>query len=142
MLVACVLYSIQALLVFVILIARGRVGELGLALYIFAIVGIVISLTGSMFVWMSNRVSRALYGRGEERSWLSAIRSCLAATSLGPLGMLLTYWALNILPPPPFALWASGVASLLLPVALILISRQAAVEIQHDEEWAVLEIEA
>ncbi|MCH5375963.1 MAG: hypothetical protein JJ992_18495, partial [Planctomycetes bacterium] len=72
----------------------------------------------------------------------TVIRYCLAASSIFPLATVLTYWALGILPLPPFALCGSGAASLLLPAALILISRQAGIEIQHDDEWAVLEIES
>jgi hypothetical protein len=134
-------YGVQVLLLILLMIHRGRVGDLGLALRIFAVVGVFMWLFGSLFVWMSNRISRAIHGSEVERSWPKVIGYFLAASTVFPLATVLTNWGLGILPPPPFALWGSGIASLLLPAALILISRQAGIEIQHDDEWAVLEIE-
>lgn len=139
---ACLVFGAESLLVFLLLVSRGRMEELGLALHVFAVMWAVISLAGSLFVWMSQRISRALHGSDAERSWSTAIRYCLAALLMFPLVMVAMYWGLGYLSPPPMALWTSGVVSPLAPLAMILMSRQAADEIRHDEEWACLAIEA
>ena len=141
LLLACIVYGVLSLLVILILMDRGQIAELGVALRVFAVMGLVMSLFGSLFVWMSRRISRALHGSDAERSRTVVIRFCLAALLTFPLTMVVMCWGLGHLSPPPSALWTSGITSPLAPLALILMSRQAADEMRHDEEWAVLEIE-
>ncbi len=141
-LLACLVYAATMLLMLLLQEDTRRLSELGVALRIFAAVGVVMWLAGSLFVWLSNRIGRVPPGSDAGRFWPLAARYYLPALLIFPLAMIATYWGLGHPAPPAIALASAGLASPFAPLALKLMSRQAAEDIRHDEEWASLHVEA
>lgn len=121
---------------------RGRLDEMGLVLHVLLVMSLVTAAFAFAFVVLSERIGRACYGRESERSMRATGWYCLASLSIFPTMTLLTYWGL-------FGDLASSLSGFSLacalapaaPVLFLVIARQVADEIRHEEEWASLDVE-
>ena len=142
MLFALALFSVTLLVMLPITWIPGRLGEIGLLLHIILVMSIVMAAFSFVFAVFTERFRRALYGRESERSRRTAGVHCLASLAVFPAMTYLTYLGL-------LGDFTSGLSGLYVacalapaaPVLFVVIARQVAEEMRHEEEWAKLEIE-
>lgn len=140
LLASLAIYVLAILLMLGLLLDTGRLFELALALRLVLVVCVVMALFTSAFLWLFNRVGRALYGGPAQRSTWAAVRYGLMSLGIFPLLLILTYWGLGSLTPPAIALLVAAIAAPVAPLSLLLLARKATDEIRH-EEWAQLNLD-
>jgi ATP-dependent Clp protease ATP-binding subunit ClpC len=129
-------------LMLLVLLVRGRLAEIGLAVHVVVVIAIVSTALGSVFALFADRMSRALFGKREERSLRKAILYAMASLPVFPATTLLTHLGLfNGLSSSMFYLGLACCFAPAAPVLFLLVARQMADDMQHDEEWACLEID-
>jgi hypothetical protein len=129
------------LLLLPLLWLRGRGGEIGVLLHILLVISLFSAAFSFSLALFGGRMGQILYGRGPERPRRTMILCCLASLAVFPVLTSLTYWSLLGGP-------ASGLSGFMLgcivapaaPLFFFMQARQMKVEIQHESQWADIEI--
>lgn len=118
----------------------GQTAELLTALRVIGTVMGVMTIVSSLCLWFSHHYCLTQYGvdQNQTRSkghfvWLSVL--------ILPLMMLMVYGALGFSSPPSYMMIASLVLAPVIPICLMITAKSAAEMINHEFDWARLQIE-
>ena len=119
-----------------------RSGEIGLVFHVLLVTCLFSAAFSFSLALFGGQIGQILYGRGSERPVRSMILYCLASLTVFPLLAFFTHWGL-------LGSLASGLSGLMLgcivapaaPVFFFMQARQMKVAIQHESQWADVEIE-
>ncbi len=127
-------------LMFLVIWIRGRLAEIGMILHVVVVMAVMMSAFSFLFILLTDRLERALYGRNSERSLRRAVLYCLVSLAVFPAFTFLAFWGLlgdldSSFGHLRIALWIAPAA----PLLFVVMARQMADE-RQEEEWAKLEI--
>ena len=137
----CLMIAGMLLTGLVISMLRGKLSELGLFAHVSLVVGVLMAAFMFVFIFLTERIGRALFGEKAERSLFKVVLYCLASLVIFPALAFVAQWA------DSFDL-AASLAHLRFaccfapatPLFFLLMGRQMMEEMRFNQEWANLEI--
>ncbi|QDU38969.1 hypothetical protein Mal4_33010 [Maioricimonas rarisocia] len=106
---------------------------------VLATVILVSTLFTTLFLWTTDRISRAFFVAASDRSTPQAIRLATGSLATVPVVMLLAHGLLGIGWPSGMTLTVYVVLAPVVPLASALMARNMADKICHEEEWRHLD---
>lgn len=122
------------------LLFKGRQSYLSVLPQLVLVLALTLAVFSGTFVFLVDRISRARWGNPGERSVRATLGYCVAALSICPAMITFLYAGLGLGWPHGLSLLGALLAAPLLPLLLLLISRQAFAEICHEEQWGAVEV--
>ncbi|MEN6365643.1 MAG: hypothetical protein ABFC88_02380 [Thermoguttaceae bacterium] len=139
---ACLMTVAMMLTGLSISLLRGRPHDLGMFLHVSLVTGVAVPTLMFLWLFLSERIARALYGREADRSLPKVLLFCLASLAILPAFAFLSYFAgsFDLVASLAHLRFACYFAPT-MPVILLLFARVVAEETHYKQHWASLEIE-